>query len=111
MLTDRCARRIPYLTGLLPRMQRLQRELATADAEKKAYLMPVGGSSVCGLWGYIAGFQELLEQGLAEDYDDIVLAVGSGGTACGYVNTHTRIQKACVRAQRRACAMHADRPV
>ena len=47
--------------------------------------MPVGGSSVAGLWGYIAGFQELLEQGLAEDFDDIVVAVGSGGTACGHV--------------------------
>lgn len=76
--------RIPYLTGLLPRMQRLQRELAKdSGGERKAYLMPVGGSSVTGLWGYIAGFQELLEQGLAEDYDDLVLAVGSGGTACG----------------------------
>ena len=84
-------------------MQRLQRELATADAEKKAYLMPVGGSSVCGLWGYIAGFQELLEQGLAEDYDDIVVAVGSGGTACGYVNTHAHTKGMRARATSGVC--------
>lgn len=35
--------RIPYLTGLLPRMQRLQRELAKdSGGERKAYLMPKG---------------------------------------------------------------------
>lgn len=36
-----------------------------------------------GLFGYISVFEELLSQGLHENFDDIVFACGSGGTAGG----------------------------
>jgi D-cysteine desulfhydrase family pyridoxal phosphate-dependent enzyme len=71
--------REPYLTGLLPRMQLVQRELTRAG--KTPYLIPVGGSNLMGFWGYLDAFDELLEQGLGEQFDDLVLATGSGGTA------------------------------
>ena len=52
--------REPYLTGLLPRMQLVQRELTRAG--KTPYLIPVGGSNLMGFWGYLDAFDELLEQ-------------------------------------------------
>ena len=37
-----------------------------------------------GCWAVgLQAFEELMEQGLADRFDDVVLAVGSGGTACG----------------------------
>ena len=67
----------------------------------KPYVIPAGGSSTLGAWGYIDGFDEMMKQvikllaliqsaawrlslqGVLEDFDDIVLAAGSVGTACG----------------------------
>ncbi|XP_033099753.1 bifunctional D-cysteine desulfhydrase/1-aminocyclopropane-1-carboxylate deaminase, mitochondrial-like [Anneissia japonica] len=48
-------------TDLEPRMQRLAHRL---QEEKgiKAYSIPIGGSNVVGLHGYLCGWQELLEQ-------------------------------------------------
>ncbi|CAH3185433.1 unnamed protein product [Porites lobata] len=43
----------------------------------------VGGSSYTGMFGYLTAFQEMIEQNVLEDYDDIVVTVGSGGTASG----------------------------
>jgi D-cysteine desulfhydrase family pyridoxal phosphate-dependent enzyme len=48
------------------------------------YLVPIGGSNALGIWGYLEGFDELLQQGVLNDFDDIVMAVGSGGTAAGF---------------------------
>lgn len=48
-----------------------------------AYHIPVGGSNCVGLFGYVAVFDELVQQGVLHDYDDIVFACGSGGTAGG----------------------------
>ncbi len=66
------------------------------------YLIPVGGSNKVGIWGYIEAFREMMEQvikkllippqlnrscnlpqGVLEDFDDIIMATGSGGTLCG----------------------------
>ena len=43
--------KVPYLTGLLPRMERLVAELETLG--QSSYIIPVGGSNLTGLWGYI----------------------------------------------------------
>lgn len=67
---------------------------------RKPYLMPLGGSSEVGLWGYIEAFRELQDQvistwcrshdtsykiyqGVCENFDDLIFATGSGGTAAG----------------------------
>lgn len=51
----------------------------------KAYAIPTGGSNGTGLWGYIAGVQELHEQCLLQGLEPshIVTATGSGGTQAG----------------------------
>ena len=38
-----------------------------------------------GSWGYniIEAFRELMDEGVLENFDDIVVATGSGGTICG----------------------------
>lgn len=73
---------MPFETGLLPKMVALQQQLQTERAQK-AYLIGIGGSNPIGLWGYIDAFDEMLEQGVCADYTDIVVAIGSGGTASG----------------------------
>ncbi|KAL5005385.1 hypothetical protein ScPMuIL_018841 [Solemya velum] len=72
----------PYLTKLKPRMEKLAAKIKSETGED-TYLIPVGGSNEVGVFGYINVFQELLEQGLAERFDDLVFACGSGGTAAG----------------------------
>ncbi|XP_033106061.1 bifunctional D-cysteine desulfhydrase/1-aminocyclopropane-1-carboxylate deaminase, mitochondrial-like [Anneissia japonica] len=69
-------------TDLEPRMQRLADRLQE-EKGMKAYLIPIGGSNVVGLHGYLCGWQELLEQGVTDRFDDVILTVGSGGTAAG----------------------------
>ncbi|PXF45617.1 putative D-cysteine desulfhydrase 1, mitochondrial [Gracilariopsis chorda] len=73
-------RPVSYLAGLLPKMRLLQEKLAAEG--KNAYLIGIGGSNEIGVWGYIDAFNELLTQGVRE-FTDIVVAVGSGGTASG----------------------------
>eukprot|EP00117_Sycon_ciliatum_P032925 scpid45544/ scgid4162/ Putative 1-aminocyclopropane-1-carboxylate deaminase len=63
------------------RMKKVVDDLA--DRGQKAYIVPVGGTSVLGTWAYLAAFQEMIEQGLLENYDDIVAALGSAGTCVG----------------------------
>ena len=58
------------------------------------YVMPRGGSCTEGFYGYIQAFSELMDQGVADNVSDIVLACGSSGStvalatacylACGY---------------------------
>ena len=45
--------------------------------------MPVGGTCPMGEWGYIHAWEELRGQGALDDIDDVIVTVGSGGTACG----------------------------
>lgn len=70
---------LPYEKGLKPNMEQLRDKLA--EAGSKAYLIPVGGSNTVGLWGYLMGFAELMEQD--PHISDVVMSCGSGGTACG----------------------------
>jgi D-cysteine desulfhydrase len=74
--------RVPYLTGILPRMTALAAHLA-ATRGRRCYVIPVGGSDAVGVWGYVEAFDELLQQGLAADFDELAVTVGSGGTLSG----------------------------
>lgn len=47
----------------------------------KPYIIPVGGSSHLGVWGYLECFNEI--QAAKTDFDEIFFACGSGGTAAG----------------------------
>ncbi|XP_025079618.1 LOW QUALITY PROTEIN: bifunctional D-cysteine desulfhydrase/1-aminocyclopropane-1-carboxylate deaminase, mitochondrial-like [Pomacea canaliculata] len=71
----------PYLTHQKPRMEKLAEE-SKARGEN-SYLIPVGGSDHVGLFGYINVVDELQKQNVMEDFDDVVFACGSGGTASG----------------------------
>ncbi|KAK7461192.1 hypothetical protein BaRGS_00038780 [Batillaria attramentaria] len=72
----------PYLTHLKPRIEKLAQEIKASTGED-SYLVPVGGSTRVGLFGYITVFEEMQQQGVLESFDDVVFACGSGGTASG----------------------------
>jgi 1-aminocyclopropane-1-carboxylate deaminase/D-cysteine desulfhydrase-like pyridoxal-dependent ACC family enzyme len=57
--------------------------LAGEGKGERAYVIPLGGSDVLGLWGYLSMFDELRAQVPHGAVSDIVVACGSGGTACG----------------------------
>jgi D-cysteine desulfhydrase len=50
---------------------------------KNVYVIPPGGSTTLGIWGYINFMFELKEQTNLENLKGIVVASGSGGTAAG----------------------------
>lgn len=54
---------------------------------RKPYVIPVGGSNSLGTWGYIEATREIEEHNLKNhgriQFDDIVVACGSGGTIAG----------------------------
>lgn len=52
---------------------------------KNPYVIPVGGSNALGSWGYLEFCEELSQQSaeLGVKFTDVVVACGSGGTACG----------------------------
>ena len=50
---------------------------------KNPYVIPVGGSNGLGAFGYIECIREILDQGI--EFDHIIFACGSGGTAAGLV--------------------------
>jgi D-cysteine desulfhydrase len=50
---------------------------------KNAYVLPEGGSTTLGIWGYIDFINELKNQMDLHGIDSIVAASGSGGTAAG----------------------------
>ncbi len=51
--------------------------------KKNAYVIPEGGSTTLGIWGYINFIDELNKQIDLKSIDSIVAAAGSGGTAAG----------------------------
>jgi D-cysteine desulfhydrase len=51
--------------------------------KKTAYVLPEGGSTTLGIWGYINFINELKKQIDLKFIDSIVAASGSGGTAAG----------------------------
>lgn len=50
---------------------------------KRVYVIPEGGSTVLGIWGYISFINELSEQIDLRKTSGILSAAGSGGTAAG----------------------------
>ncbi|KAG9139901.1 hypothetical protein Leryth_015265 [Lithospermum erythrorhizon] len=54
---------------------------------RKPYVIPVGGSNSLGTWGYIEAIREIEQQVQIRkgetEFDDIVVACGSGGTIAG----------------------------
>jgi D-cysteine desulfhydrase len=50
---------------------------------KRVYVIPAGGSSTLGIWGYISFIEELKRQINFKNIDGIFSACGSGGTAAG----------------------------
>lgn len=50
---------------------------------QKVYIIPAGGSSEVGIWGYIDIFEELKKQITLLTRDGIFTACGSGGTSAG----------------------------
>ncbi len=50
---------------------------------KRVYVIPAGGSSTLGIWGYISLMNELKKQIDLKNIDGIFSACGSGGTAAG----------------------------
>uniref|UniRef100_A0A0D9VLM8 Tryptophan synthase beta chain-like PALP domain-containing protein n=1 Tax=Leersia perrieri TaxID=77586 RepID=A0A0D9VLM8_9ORYZ len=56
------------------------------DEGRKPYVIPVGGSNSLGTWGYIEAINEIEHQIQISgdvEFDDIVVACGSGGTIAG----------------------------
>lgn len=50
---------------------------------RRVYVIPAGGSSTLGIWGYISFVNELKNQIQVKNIDGIFSACGSGGTAAG----------------------------
>jgi D-cysteine desulfhydrase len=50
---------------------------------KRVYVIPAGGSTTLGIWGYINFITELKQQINLKNIDGIFSACGSGGTAAG----------------------------
>eukprot|EP01025_Chloroclados_australasicus_P013161 TRINITY_DN16252_c1_g1_i3.p1 TRINITY_DN16252_c1_g1~~TRINITY_DN16252_c1_g1_i3.p1 ORF type:complete len:315 (-),score=41.63 TRINITY_DN16252_c1_g1_i3:406-1350(-) len=63
--------------------EQLQQELQQQGLNP--YVVPVGGSNARGTWGYISAAHEIIQQSeqLGVQFDDIVVACGSGGTSAG----------------------------
>jgi len=55
----------------------------TVKKGKRVYVIPAGGSSTLGIWGYISFVEELKDQINLKKIDGIFAACGSGGTAAG----------------------------
>lgn len=69
-------------------LEEAKESLLQTGACKKPFIVPMGGSSFQGLFGYIEFIRELENQ-LKEDpsihFDEILFSCGSGGTASGLV--------------------------
>ncbi|XP_053389215.1 uncharacterized protein LOC123545320 [Mercenaria mercenaria] len=50
---------------------------------EKCYCIPVGGATGKAVFAFISLFDELLQQGLHDRFDDIVVTVATGGTSLG----------------------------
>ncbi|PNW80489.1 hypothetical protein CHLRE_07g319400v5 [Chlamydomonas reinhardtii] len=64
-------------------LEQLALELQAAG--KNPYVIPVGGSSALGTWGYLQAIDEIIHQSreMGETITDIAMACGSGGTTAG----------------------------
>ncbi|KAK2566525.1 putative D-cysteine desulfhydrase 1 [Acropora cervicornis] len=73
---------LPYKHGLKQMMEKMAKEELNQKGSS-VYQIEVGGSSYTGMFGYLTAFQELIEQNVLENFDDIVVTAGTGGTAAG----------------------------
>jgi len=72
---------LKYKSGLKPMMEKMAEKLKQQGSAP--YVIEVGGSSYVGMFGYLTAFQEMMNQNILENFDDIVMTVGSGGSAAG----------------------------
>lgn len=61
----------------------LQEQKQFTKRGKKVYIIPEGGTSPLGIWGYIEFMKELKTQISEKEIIGITVAAGSGGTAAG----------------------------
>lgn len=73
-----------YYESIEPKMN-----ILAAKLNRPSYLIPIGGSNLVGLWGYVEMFDELIETQRAqlEACQDICVTTGSGGTMAGVVRS------------------------
>ena len=80
----------------------------------KPYVIPVGGSDPLGCWGYIEAFREMMDQDLYENFEDVVVATGSGGTISGLAvanyltGSRIRVHAVCVCDDAKYFYSHVD---
>lgn len=60
-----------------------QEKISFEKRGKKVFLIPEGGSSPLGIWGYIHAIEEMQIQNIFKQCNAIVTASGSGGTTAG----------------------------
>lgn len=74
---------VPKGTSLIPEMEKIADDLKTLG--RKAYVIPVGGSTPVGATGYVACAQEIQAQAfdMGISFDCIICASGSCGTQAG----------------------------
>jgi 1-aminocyclopropane-1-carboxylate deaminase/D-cysteine desulfhydrase-like pyridoxal-dependent ACC family enzyme len=67
--------------------------------------MRLGGATPLGSWGYIEAFKEMIEQGIFDNIDDIVVCLATGGTGCGLMianymtGSKIKLHGVCVKAR------------
>ncbi|KAL8585924.1 hypothetical protein ACOMHN_061085 [Nucella lapillus] len=89
----------PYLTHMAPRMEQLAQHIQSTRGESSC-LIPNGGSNMVGIFGYLTAFEELRQQGVMEQYDDLVFACSGGvaGWAIGnyLTGSHLKLHGICL---------------
>ncbi|XP_067946558.1 uncharacterized protein [Watersipora subatra] len=73
----------PITPGEVDAQQQMSELAAEIQAKtgEKSHLVPLGGSDMIGLWGYLQCFEEIRQQGV--EFDDLLCVCGSSGTFCG----------------------------
>ncbi|XP_020914466.1 putative D-cysteine desulfhydrase 1, mitochondrial isoform X2 [Exaiptasia diaphana] len=72
----------PYDITIYPKMNMLREKLEKENGSK-VYVIPAGGSSNIAMFSYLQCFKELVDQDVLKNFTDIVVTIGSGGTASG----------------------------
>jgi len=75
---------------------------------KNPLLIPVGGSSALGTWGYLTMIDEIVQQNKEQDLSitDIASACGSGGTTAGIAVGCYLAKKYCGGSLEESCKVH-----
>eukprot|EP00048_Salpingoeca_helianthica_P025192 m.38388 g.38388 ORF g.38388 m.38388 type:complete len:369 (+) comp9977_c0_seq1:133-1239(+) len=82
LLSQLTAESIEYAPPTLPLRDALwARKVALEQQGVAVQLVPLGGSTARGMWGYFDCFAEIADQARSSHITDIVVACGTGGTA------------------------------